>query len=319
MPARLRVALVGSGSMGLNHARVIATGPRTTLTVVIDPSETAGRGAADRHEAHWAPDLQALDGVDAAVLAAPTEHHLALALPIIAAGLPLLIEKPVCPSLADTVAVVDASRRAGTPLQCGLLERFNPAFATALRMVDAPLFVRSERHSPYAARIKTGVGWDLLVHDVDLVVQTFGGGSPAEVFAQVGRFHPDSLPHAEDLVETMLRFPDGGMASVSASRIGQRKVRMMVIQELDRMIEVDLLRRGVTAYRHTTIDSELGFGGYRQRTEIEVPEIVGVEPLVSQLEHFVDVIEGRVDQDAERASILPVHEVVDQVLRSGRS
>ena len=318
MPAQLRVALVGSGSMGLNHARVIATGPSTTLAVVIDPSEQAGRAAAERHGARWAPSLDALAGVDAAVVAASTEHHHALALPIVAAGLPLLIEKPVCPSLAQTREVLGASRRAGTPLQCGLPERFNPAVMTALQMVSAPCYVRAERHSPYAARIKTGVGWDLLVHDVDLVVRAFGGQAPSSVGVQVGQFHPESVAGAEDVVEASLRFDGGGIASVSASRVGQRKVRTMVIQELDRMIEVDLLRRGVTAYRHTTIEGEVGRGGYRQMTEMEVPEILGVEPLVAQLAHFVDLIEGRVDADVERDSILPAHEVVDAVLAAGR-
>ena len=318
MPAQLRVALVGSGSMGLNHARVVATGPSTTLAVVIDPSEQAGRAAAERHGARWAPSLDALAGVDAAVVAASTEHHHALALPIVAAGLPLLIEKPVCPSLAQTREVLDASRRAGTPLQCGLLERFNPAVMTALQMVSAPCYVRAQRHSPYAARIKTGVGWDLLVHDVDLVVRAFGGQAPSSVGVQVGQFHPESVVGAEDVVEASLGFDGGGIASVSASRVGQRKVRTMVIQELDRMIEVDLLRRGVTAYRHTTIEGEVGRGGYRQMTEMEVPEILGVEPLVAQLAHFVDLIEGRVDADVERDSILPAHEVVDAVLAAGR-
>ena len=317
MSAPLAIALVGSGSMGLNHARVIATGPQTTLAVVIDPSESVGRAVAERHGARWAPSLDALSGVDAAVVAASTEHHRALALPIILAGLPLLIEKPVCPSLAQTREVVDASRAAGTPLQCGLLERFNPAVVTALRMVEAPCYVRAERHSPYASRIRTGVGWDLLVHDVDLVVRAFGGQAPHSVGVQVCRFHPESATGAEDVVESTLQFQGGGIASVSASRIGQRKVRSMVIQELGRMIEVDLLRRGVTVYRHTTIEGEAAHGGYRQMTEMEVPEILGVEPLVAQLAHFVDLIEGRVDADTERESILPAHEVVDTVLAAG--
>lgn len=314
MTAPLAIALVGSGSMGLNHARVIASGPRTSLAVVIDPSETAGRAVAERHGARWAPSLDGLASVDAAVIAASTEHHHALALPIIAVGLPLLIEKPVCPSLAQTREVVQASRNAGTPLQCGLLERFNPAVLTAFGMIEAPCYIRSERHSPYAPRIKTGVGWDLLVHDVDLVVRAFGGHSPQSVSVQVGHFHPESAPGAEDVVESTMRFSGGGIASVSASRVGQRKVRSMVIQELNRMTEVDLLRRSVTVYRHSTIQGEVDHGGYRQMSELEVPEIIGVEPLVAQLAHFVDLIDGRVDANVERDSILPAHEVVDAVL-----
>ena len=316
---QLRIALVGSGSMGLNHARTIAAGPDTRLTVVVDPSEENGQRVAEMYDARWARDLDGLGEVDAAVIAASTEHHFDLALPVIAAGLPLLVEKPVCPSLAQTDEVVTASRKAGTPLMCGLLERFNPAVMVAMKMLEAPLYVRAERHSPYAPRIKTGVAWDLLVHDVDLVVRTFGGHHPNRAEVQVGYFHPDSVTGAEDVVETTLRFRSGGIASVSASRIGQRKVRSMLIQEIDRQIEVDLLRRGVTCYRHSSIAGDPGRDGFRQMTEMEVPEVIGAEPLASQLAHFVGLVAGRHDLDVERDSILPAHQVVDQVLRAGRT
>ncbi len=314
MSKRLKLALVGCGSMGLNHARTIATGPRTVLSVVIDPAEEIGRATAEQYGSRWSPDLDTLHDVDAAVVAAPSEHHKELALAVIAEGLPLLVEKPVCPSLADAEAVVAASARAGTPLMCGLLERFNPAFMVAMAMLEQPRYVRAERHSPYAPRIKTGVAWDLLVHDVDLVVRAFGGRQPVEVDVKVGEFSPQSVPGAEDVIETTMRFDDGGIASASASRIGQRKIRSMVIHELDRMIEVDLLRRGVTAYRHTTIEGDAGHAGFRQMTEMEVPEIIGAEPLATQLEHFVDLVRGEVDIDAERDSILPAHRVVDRAL-----
>ena len=197
---------------------------------------------------------------------------------------------------------------------CGFLERFNPAVMTAMKMVEAPLYVRAQRHSPYAPRIKTGVAWDLLVHDVDLVVRAFGGEQPESFDVKVGQFHPASVAGAEDIVEAGVRFSGGGIASVSASRLGQVKVRSMVIQELDRMIEIDLLRRGLTSYRHSSIEGDDAFVGFRQFTEIEVPEIGGAEPLVSQLDHFVDLVEGSVDADAERGRILPAHRVVDAVL-----
>lgn len=305
--------------MGRNHARVIASHADTRLAVVVDPGEDVGRAAARAFEADYSPDLEGLKDVDAVVVAATTEHHHALALKVIELGLPLLIEKPVCPSLEQTREVVEASRQSGTPLMCGLLERFNPAIMVARRMVEHPLLVRAERHSPYAPRIKTGVAWDLLVHDVDLVVQLFGGHQPSDVSVDVGYFHPDSDRDAEDVVECALSFEGSGLATVSASRIGQRKVRSMVIQELDRMIEIDLLRRTLTAFRHTNIEVDSIDGrGFRQATEMEVPEIIGAEPLVSQLSHFVGLVRGDVDMDAERSSILPSHDVVDRVIRNGR-
>lgn len=313
----LSVALVGCGSMGRNHARVIATGARTTLTTVIDPDERVGRGIAENYSASWAPDLNGLGDVDAVVVAAPTEYHHGIAIPLIEAGLPLLIEKPLCPSIQDTEALIAASAKAGTPLMCGLLERFNPAVMVAMSMADNPLHVRTERHSPYAPRIKTGVAWDLLVHDVDLVVRAFGGDAPDRVEVAVGQYHPSSLPGAEDVVETVMHFGDG-IAISSVSRIGQKKSRMMVLWELDKMIEVDLLRRGVTVYRHSHVEaSSEGGSGFRQSTEIEIPEIIGAEPLVTQLDHFVDLVDGKIDMAAERSSILPAHSVVASALAVG--
>lgn len=316
MSAPLKVALVGAGSMGLNHARVIAASPRTELTVVVDPDEAVGRGAAERFGAMWSAGLDALADVDAVVVAAATEHHYGIALEVIRAGLPVLVEKPVCPSLSQTEEVLAAAEAATVPFMCGFLERYNPAVLVARQMLTEPRFARAERHSPYVPRIKTGVAWDLLVHDVDLISQIFGGTDPASLAVEVGHFHPSSVPGAEDVIEVALRF-DGGIGSASASRIGQRKVRTLVIQELDRMIEVDLLRRGVTSYRHTTIESDDSGRGFRQATEMEIPEIIGREPLATQLDRFVDLVEGSVDLDEERRSILPAHRIVQQALESG--
>jgi hypothetical protein len=92
----------------------------------------------------------------------------------------------------------------------------------------------------------------------------------------------------------------------------------MLVQTLDDMVEIDLLRRGVTLYRHTTIDEDRpGGAGFRQVTEMEVPEITGREPLATQFDRFLDLVDGRVDADAERRSILPAHRIVDQALRVG--
>ena len=129
----LRLALVGCGSMGLNHARVIATGPRTDLATIIDPDETVGRAVAERYGATWAPDLDGLAEVDAAVIAAPTEHHPAgparhrgrAAAPGREAGLPVGRRHR---------GGRRGLREAGTPLMCGLLERFNPAVMVAIAM-----------------------------------------------------------------------------------------------------------------------------------------------------------------------------------------
>ncbi|ONI72645.1 oxidoreductase [Actinosynnema sp. ALI-1.44] len=316
-----RIALVGTGSMGSLHARVISQSDRADLVRIIEPREEVGRSVAERYGAQWSPELGTLSDVDAVVLASATATHHKLALDVLSQDVPLLVEKPVCDDLAASEEVVALSEQRGLPLMCGLLERYNPAVMTAMALLNEPLHITVTRHSPYAPRIKTGVGWDLLVHDVDIAIRCFGGADPVNVASTRSVFHPSSLATAEDVVEALLGFPSGGMASVSASRVGQRKVRTMVITEIDRLVEIDLLRRDVTIYRHVSHESATEDGlGYKQQTVIEIPELVSFrEPLATQLDRFVDLLDGKVDAAAERASILPSHRVVAKVLDTAGS
>jgi predicted dehydrogenase len=175
--------------------------------------------------------------------------------------------------------------------------------------------VGAVRHSPYAARIATGVAWDLLVHDVDIALRLLGE-EPSSVSGHFGHFDPRSLSGAEDLAEVQLAFPGGQLASLSASRIGQRKIRSLTITEVDRAIEVDLLRQAVTIYRHVDAEAASDDGlGYRQQTVIEIPAITSLgEPLAVQLSRFLDLVEGSGDAAAEREAILPAHRVVARAL-----
>ncbi|OZM73217.1 oxidoreductase [Amycolatopsis antarctica] len=310
-----RIALVGTGTMGSLHARVLSQNERVSLTRVVDPREEAGKACAERFETNWTPELGDLSDVDAVVLASATEVHHELALQILEQGKPLLVEKPVANSLEKSKEIVEVSQAKDVPLMCGLLERYNPAVMTARALVNEPIHLMARRHGPYAPRIKTGVAWDLLVHDVDIAIQFFGGQTPSRVTSGAGYFHPQSVAGAEDTIETVLSFP-AGLATVSASRLGQKKVRSLVVSELDRLIEIDLLRRDVTIYRHVSHDSATADGlGYRQQTVIEIPELITArEPLATQLDRFADLLEGKVDAATERASILPSHQVVANVL-----
>jgi len=312
---RPALAVVGAGSMGALHARVTATSTRADLAVVVEPQEEVGRSLAERFGARWAPDLSGIAGVDAVVVAAPTSAHHHLALEIIHARLPLLVEKPLADSLAPSEEIVAAAAAAGVPLMCGLLERYNSAVVTAARLARDPVHVSAVRHSPYAPRIATGVAWDLLVHDVDLALRLFDS-EPMSVDAQFGYFHPVSQVGAEDLAEVQLRFPGGQLASLSASRIGQRKIRSLTITEIDRAIEVDLLRQAVTVYRHVDAEAASADGlGYRHQTVTEIPAIAQLgEPLAVQLSRFVDLIDGAGDADAEREAILPAHRAVARAM-----
>jgi predicted dehydrogenase len=301
--------------MGSHHARVIAQSDRADLTYLIDPREDVGRAVSDRYGAIWLPELPELTDIDAVVVAAATEAHYPLAMQVLSQNRPLLIEKPVADSLLRTREILDEAEARDLPLMCGLLERFNPAVVTARALIGSPIHITSTRHSPYAARIKTGVAWDLLVHDVDLAILLMAA-EPEHVDARLGFYHSSSESGAEDVAETLLEFAGGGIAQISASRLGQRKIRQLSIYEDDRLIELDLLRRDITVYHHISENSADGEGrGYKQQTVIEIPELTtSQEPLTAQFEHFLRLVRSESDAATERDSILPSHRVIEDVI-----
>lgn len=298
--------------MGALHARVVASHPDTELTWVADPDEAVGRRIAERFRTKWIPDPD-LRAVDAVVVAAPTQHHFDLAVAVIDNGTPLLLEKPLADTFERSTRIVELASRRGAPLMCGLLERFNPAVRTAGEIAVNPLRIATMRHSPYSKRITTGVGSDLLIHDLDLVLRLVGD-YPSSSHGHFGYFAPTSAPGSEDVAEASLKFASGHIAVLSASRTSQHKIRALSIAEKDRLIDVDLLRQSITIYRHVDDATFDESAGYSQQTIIEIPVIRhSGEPLQLQLEHFLRLLSGEADQGDELKSVLPPHQLLDEV------
>ncbi len=315
-PHRLQVALVGAGVMGRLHARTLSASPDADLACVVDVDEVSARRVAEQYAAAWAADLDDPTAFDAVIVAAPTSTHADWAGRVLPTGTPLLLEKPLADDLDEARRIVELSARHDAPLMCGFLERNNPAIRAAFEIARDPVHVTAVRHSPYAPRIATGVAYDLMIHDIDLVLR-LAGTTPAAVLGMVGFCHPTSVQGAEDVAEASLVFDSGLVARISASRVAHRKVRRMTIVEGTREIEVDLVRQDVTIYQH--VDNEMvddGRLGYRQQTVIDIPFIErGKEPLALQLERFVALVRGDVDAADERRTLLPPHEVVADIRR----
>lgn len=303
--------------MGSLHARVVTQSQDAELAVIVDPNEQAGRELAARFQTDWAPTLDDPSTVDAVIVAAPTPMHVEFGMVALEADRPVLVEKPLADDLTDVQRLVDCARERGVPLTCGLLERFNPAVRTALRIVDEPLHIATIRHSPHVARIQSGVTHDLLIHDADLALR-IAGSLPTSVTARLGRFHPKTAPDTEDVAEVILTFDPHLIAELSVSWLSQRKVRSLVIAELDRLVEVDMVRNDLTVYRHvgnSPLDDD--GPGYRQQTIIDIPTIHDArEPLAVQLEHFVALARGDADATRELDSLLGPHAVVADVRSS---
>lgn len=312
---RLKIALVGAGQMAQHHARVIAASDHAQLAVVVDTDLRRAEQLASASWARSSVDMEEALACDAAVIATPTEAHLDVSLPFIEAGKPVLVEKPVAADVDETRRLIEASRSRDVPLMCGFVERFNPVIkAAADYITDAPIHLVSVRHSPAATRIATSVVYDLLIHDIDIAIRFSGGDSPT---ASAGSTWKPPQGHMTEVADCTMTFSGGGVATLSSSRASQRKIRLLYVSLPKLLIELDLLRQNITLFRHVSHEQVAEeVTTYRSETVIDIPFVrQSGEPLALQFQHFVGLMRGETDPEAERVSILPAHEVAAKISR----
>jgi predicted dehydrogenase len=293
--------------MGSQHARVIAESGDAELAMIIDTDGARASRLAAIYGCPHATELSEAGGCDAAVVATPTRLHAEQARALLDLRLPLLIEKPLAPCLAESRMLVELAAAAGLPLMCGFVERFNPAVQTVRSMLEeTPVHIVGLRHSPHTPRTTLSVTLDLLIHEIDCALLYAGGCMPARVSSAIGTL-PQGL--VSDAAGCLLTFESGTVATLSASRTSQRKVRWQTVDTPTVSYEVDLLRQNVTVYRHRSHEVRDALS-YRAETVVEIPFVRHAgEPLALQLRHFVALLDGERDAATERASILAPHEV----------
>lgn len=314
MTAELGVGLVGAGSMGQNHARVISGLPGVRLTAIVDRDFQRAQTLSELFGGAPATGLEALERCDAVIVASSTDSHADSALPLIARGMPLLIEKPIATLMGTTMAVVDAACERDVPLMCGFVERFNAVVATLRQILDEPpIHILAVRHSPVNPRSISSVALDLLIHDVDLVITICGGREVAHVRGATWTSPGESTA---DIADCTMQLRDGAVATLSASRVGQRKIRTMQVDTGSWLYELDLLRQDLTVYRNVNQAIVGDAAVYRAQTIIDLPFVRHTaEPLALEVMHFLSLVTGA-DADAiavERDSIVPPHRVVAQI------
>lgn len=227
--SKLRVAVVGVGHLGQHHARIASQSPHAEFVAVVDPGEARGREIAEKVGTRWVGALaDILPEVDAVQIAAPTGYHHALGLEALAAGKHLLMEKPLAASLAEGEALLGAlaDARGAAPnlvAAVGHLERFNPAVKALRDRAFKPKFLEAVRVSPFPMRsLEVDVVMDVMIHDLDLLRALVG--RPVIDVEAVGV--PVLTRHA-DLVNARLKFEGGTFATVTASRVAQKKERTL--------------------------------------------------------------------------------------------
>jgi predicted dehydrogenase len=240
--SRLRIGLAGAGHFGRYHALKAAASSRSLLAGVCDPdlerAKTVGWEAGAKEMGF--DDLLAVS--DAMIIAAPAEVHYDLASRALRAGRHVLVEKPIASTLeqADSLAVL--AREHGLVLQVGHLERFSSAYQVMAGKIGAPLYIEATRIAPFKPRgTDVSVILDLMIHDLDLVLALVD--SEIEAVDAVGA--PVASPH-EDIANARLRFRNGAVAAITASRISPRTERRMRIFAQDSYMAVDFSARTLT-------------------------------------------------------------------------
>jgi predicted dehydrogenase len=310
---RKRIAIIGAGVMGSNHARTVNNSPDFTIGLVIDSDEKRAIALAERYGVPHSISINSALACDASIVATNTETHYESAKKLIEEGQPILVEKPLTMRLEETQHLCNLSLKTDTPLMCGFVERFNPAISAARKVVQGQIVhLTATRHSPHPARATTGVIEDLLIHDLDLALQFFVPDVEAQ---SVAKFKPESAQHIE-IAEVSLIGGQNQIAHLSTSRWGQRKIRQWSLSTNHQTVEVDLLQQTVVAYEN--IDQEVGPSGgasYRTRTVIDYPFIERAgEPLSLQLAHFARLLEDKSQLSEECIGIVRTHDVLNTII-----
>ena len=244
---RLRVGVIGVGALGRHHARILSELDSVELVAVADSHAARGQEVAARHQTRWVADYgQLLDKniVDAVSVAVPTFAHRAVAGAFLEQGIPVLVEKPLAGNVADARELVDLATRNQALLQVGHIERFNPAFQAAEKIIVGPKYLRCERTSTYTFRsTDIGVVLDLMIHDIDLVLSLVK--SPVR---RCEAFGIGVMGKNEDAVQARLHFENGCIADLTASRINPIVSRSMTAWTSSGCVTVDMHQRQVNVF-----------------------------------------------------------------------
>jgi predicted dehydrogenase len=241
-----RVAVVGAGSFGKNHVRVIHNSPQADLAGIFD---TDPARAAEVAAPYGCPVFDSLEtlaaSADAAIVATPTVDHSSAGCRLMELGLDVMIEKPISNTLASAKALVETATRCGKILQVGHLERFNPAIIALESVMTTPLFFEVHRLSEFSPRsLDVDVVLDLMIHDLDILL-SLTGKKPEEIRAA----GISILSKKVDIANVRLQFPGGCIANITASRVSTERVRKLRLFQPHEYISLDYGRQDAVRFR----------------------------------------------------------------------
>lgn len=299
---RVRLAVIGVGHLGKEHARILAGMPDVELVGVADVNAEQAQAVARRLSTQAFTDYwPLLNLVDAASIVVPTIHHKTVAAEFLRRKKPLLVEKPLAANHAHARALVELAGQNDTILQVGHIERFNPAFEELQRRSLQPKFVTCERLGPFTGRSSDiGVVLDLMIHDLDLLLALVK--SPVIGVEALGI---SIFGGQEDVASARLRFANGCVAQLSASRASPTPLRRMQVWAPEGFASIDFSKRRLSLIQPSAGLRQNGLdpakmdpaGRARLKDELfgrhlETLHIDGHanDQLTCELRHFVDCV-----------------------------
>ncbi len=276
----LNVGVIGVGYLGQHHARIFAELDDVRLVAVADTDgERAAEIAAKYGCKAYADYRSLLAEVDAVSIVTPTTLHYSVAMDCILAGKDVLIEKPITVTLEEADRLIAASGGAGTLIQVGHLERFNPVVPALYPLLDAPEFIEAERLSPFQGRgVDVDITLDLMIHDIDVILSIMHESVVSDVKAAGSKVITDTI----DIAKVWLEFANGAHALLAASRIASGKSRKLTIFQKNSYIVMDY--------------QEMEIKKFFRRGDVIVSDSILVEkkePLREELKDFVKCVGSR--------------------------
>ena len=320
---RLRASVVGAGHMGQYHMLVFAELWDVELVGVVDTDRERAASMAAHYDTRAFGDHRELIGkVDLASVAVPTEQHFPVAADLLEAGVSVLVEKPITPTLEEARELFAIARRAGALLHIGHVERFNGAVQELKKIVDRPILIESRRLGPFAPRVaKDSVVMDLMIHDIDIVLGLVD--SPPRRLAAMGATVHSAVT---DVASVQIGFESGAIALITASRATEEKVRTLAVTQPDAYVLLDYAEQDIRIHRRTAQEYTLNRESirYRRASFVEHVQVHKDNPLKLEVQHLLRAVrraragEGVVLAEAEDLRSLAVALEIERMIREGR-
>ena len=303
----VRIGVIGVGYLGQHHERIYSELENVELTAVVDIDKKKADAFAEKYGCKAYYDYKhILNEVDAVSIVTPTTTHYSIALDCIKAGKDILIEKPITMNVKEAEKLINEAEKRDCIIQVGHLERYNPAVLAASEMIKKPLFIESERLSPFLGRgTDVDVTLDLMIHDIDIILSLIS--SPVKDIRAVGA---KVLTDKIDVAKAWLAFENGCIALATVSRLSPEKLRRLKVFQKDSYISIDYQSSEIK--RHFRTKEGISFA-------VTNPE--NKEPLKEELKDFINCVKERrrpTVSAVEGKNALKIVLEISKIIKKGR-